>query len=83
MVLLSEGPQNDKIDAVKLCQLLRAGLLKEIYHSLEEDYHLRKLVSAYEACEIRCSFSESEIGLVSFTGILSQERPVEYCKRVD
>jgi transposase len=46
--LLSEGHKNDKIDARKLCILLRNGLLKEVYHSLEEDYHLRKLVSAYE-----------------------------------
>jgi transposase len=47
--LLGEGPKNDKIDARKLCLLLRSGLLKEVYHSLEEDYKIRKLVSAYEA----------------------------------
>jgi len=46
--LLSEGAKTDKIDAGKLCQLLRAGLLKEVYHSLDHDYHLRKIVSAYE-----------------------------------
>jgi transposase len=46
--LLSEGPKTDRIDAVKLCQLLRSGLLKEVYHSLDEDYKIRKLVSAYE-----------------------------------
>jgi transposase len=46
--LLSEGAKTDKIDASKLCQLLRAGLLKEVYHSSERDYHLRKVVSAYE-----------------------------------
>jgi transposase len=46
--LLSEGAKNDKIDAGKLCRLLRAGMLKEVYHSLEQDYHLRKIVSAYE-----------------------------------
>ncbi|MCI0565053.1 MAG: transposase, partial [Nitrososphaera sp.] len=46
--LLSEGPKTDKIDARKLCLLLRSGLLKEVYHTLEQDYHLRKLVSAYE-----------------------------------
>jgi hypothetical protein len=47
--LLAEGPKNDKIDARKLCLLLRSGLLKEVYHSLNEDYKIRKLVSAYEA----------------------------------
>lgn len=46
--LLSEGAKTDKIDAIKLCQLLRSGLLKEVYHSLDQDYHLRKIVSAYE-----------------------------------
>lgn len=46
--LLSEGPKNDKIDAEKLCRLLRAGLLKEVYHSLDKTYDLRKLVSSYE-----------------------------------
>lgn len=46
--LLGEGPKNDKIDARKLCLLLRSGLLKEVYHSLNEDYKIRKLASAYE-----------------------------------
>lgn len=46
--LLSEGPKTDRIDAGKLCQLLRAGLLKEVYHSQEEDYKIRTLVSSYE-----------------------------------
>jgi transposase len=46
--LLSEGAKNDKIDAGKLCRLLIAGMLKEVYHSLDQDYHLRKIVSAYE-----------------------------------
>ena len=46
--LLSEGAKNDKIDAIKLCQLLRAGMLKEVYHSIDKDYHLRKVVSAYD-----------------------------------
>lgn len=46
--LLSDGPKTDKIDAEKLCVLLKAGLLKEVYHTLESDYRLRSLVSAYE-----------------------------------
>ncbi len=46
--LLSEGAKNDPIDAGKLCLLLKAGLLKEVYHSLNRDYELRKVVSAYE-----------------------------------
>ena len=46
--LLSDGPQNDKIDARNLCLLLRGGLLKEVYHSLKKTYELRQLVSDYE-----------------------------------
>lgn len=46
--LLSEGAKSDKIDVNKLCMLLRSGLLKEVYHSSEEDYRIRKLTSAYE-----------------------------------
>lgn len=46
--LLSEGPKTDKIDARKLCQLLRSGLLKEVFHGCDELYDMRQLVSAYE-----------------------------------
>lgn len=46
--LLSEGAKTDKIDATKLCLLLKNGLLKEIYHSSDELYNIRLLVSAYE-----------------------------------
>ena len=46
--LLLHGPKTDKIDARKLCELLRAGLLKEVYHSDSTLYELRLLVSAYD-----------------------------------
>lgn len=45
--LLSHGPKTDKIDAGKLCVLLRSGLLQEVFHSSDELYELRCLVSAY------------------------------------
>ena len=45
--LLADGPKTDKIDAGKLCLLLQAGLLKEVYHSLSGLYQLRRLASAY------------------------------------
>jgi transposase len=45
---LCHGPKTDKIDAGKLCELLRAGLLKEVFHSDSTLYDLRSLVSAYE-----------------------------------
>lgn len=46
--LLDEGSKTDKIDAKKLCYLLRGGMLKEVYHTDNEKYKIRKLVSAYE-----------------------------------
>lgn len=46
--LLSEGPKDDGIDATKLVQLLRADLLKEVYHSSEKFLELRRLMSGYE-----------------------------------
>lgn len=46
--LLSEGPKTDKIDACKLVELLRANLLKPVYHSCDELIALRKLVSGYD-----------------------------------
>jgi len=46
--LLKDGPKTDKLDARNLCLLLRSGLLKEVYHSLDKIYEIRKLVSAYE-----------------------------------
>jgi transposase len=46
--LLSDGPKTDKIDAAKLCERLRAGLLKEVFHTDDELYELRRLISAYD-----------------------------------
>ena len=45
--LLSEGSKTDKIDAIKLVHLQKAGLLKEVYHSGEDFIYLRKLSSGY------------------------------------
>jgi len=46
--LLNEGVKTDKVDASKLVQLLKAGLLKEVYHSGDKFLYLRRLVSGYE-----------------------------------
>jgi hypothetical protein len=46
--LLSDGAKTDKIDAGKLCLLLKNGLLKEVYHTTDSLYELRMLVSAYD-----------------------------------
>jgi len=46
--LLCHGPKTDKIDARKLCLLLRGGFLTEVFHSTDALYELRCLVSAYD-----------------------------------
>ena len=46
--LLSEGAKTDKIDASKLVQLLKADLLKEVFHSSDRFLNLRRLMSGYE-----------------------------------
>lgn len=46
--LLSEGAKTDRIDAEKLVQLLRANLLKPVFHSNDKLIFLRKLLSGYE-----------------------------------
>lgn len=45
--LLLDGPKNDKRDAKDLCTLLRTGSLKEVFHTDDKLYQLRKLVSMY------------------------------------
>ena len=46
--LLQDGPKTDKIDASKLVRLLKAGLMKEVYHSMDKFLYLRRIVSGYE-----------------------------------
>lgn len=46
--LMNDGPKNDKVDAKKLCLLLRNGSLKEVFHTSDKAYEIRKLVSCYD-----------------------------------
>jgi transposase len=46
--LLNDGPKTDKIDAAKLVHLLKAGLIKEVYHSTNKFLYLRRFVSGYD-----------------------------------
>lgn len=46
--LVQSGPKTDKIDSGKLCMLLRNGSLKEVFHTTDELYNLRKLVSIHD-----------------------------------
>ena len=46
--LLSDGNKSDKVDARKLAQLLRAGLLSPVYHGEHGVRDLQELVRSYE-----------------------------------
>lgn len=46
--LLNEGSKADKPDARKLAELLRAGLLRSVYHGHEATRKLKELVRGYE-----------------------------------
>ena len=46
--LLSDGNKSDKVDARKLAQLLRAGLLSPVYHGEHGMRDLKELVRSYE-----------------------------------
>lgn len=46
--LLSDGPKTDRIDSRKLVLLLKANLLKAVFHTSQQFINLRKLVSGYQ-----------------------------------
>ena len=46
--LLSEGAKNDKIDSIKLVQLLKGGMLKEVFHNGDDFIYLRRMASGYD-----------------------------------
>ena len=50
--LLGEGSKGDKPDARKLAELLRAGLLRSVYHGHEATRRLKELVRGYETLSI-------------------------------
>jgi transposase len=50
--LLGEGSKADKPDARKLAELLRAGMLRSVYHGHEATRKLKELMRAYETLSI-------------------------------
>jgi transposase len=50
--LLEEGSKADKPDARKLAELLRAGLVKSVYHGHESTRKLKELARAYETLSL-------------------------------
>lgn len=80
--LLADGAKNDKIDAIKLVQLLKAGLLKPVFHSNDRLIDLRKLVSSYKDLVQRgVRLKNQRAGLLRAIG-KSKDDPVKYDKYV-
>jgi transposase len=76
--LLSEGAKSDKIDAIKLCYLLRSGLLKEVFHSSDKDFELRKIVSSYEDwIKFGVRFKNQNSALLRSVGLAYKKEKVE------
>ena len=46
--LLQDGSKGDRVDARKLAELLRGGMLRSVYHGHERTRKLKQLVRAYE-----------------------------------
>lgn len=46
--LLKSGPKTDRVDARKLLRLLRADMLKEVFHCTDDFVYVRKIVSGHE-----------------------------------
>jgi len=46
--LLSEGSKADKVDARRLAELLRVGMLRSVYHGNEGTRQLKQLARAYQ-----------------------------------
>jgi transposase len=50
--LLTEGSKGDKVDARKLADLLRTGMLRPVYHGHQATGKLKELVRAYESLSV-------------------------------
>ena len=73
--LLEEGPKTDKIDATKLVRLLRADLLKEVFHSADEFVYLRKLAGGYDdMVQAGVRFKNQRYSLLRACGLTGQEK---------
>lgn len=46
--LLKTGPKTDRVDAMKLLRLLRADMLKPVFHCTDAFVNIRKVVSGYD-----------------------------------
>ena len=82
--LLSEGSKADKVDARKLADLLRTGLLRSVYHGHEATRKLKEFVRAYETLSIDTQRTMARIkAIFRGRGIPTPGRGVYQPKRRD
>jgi transposase len=82
--LLSEGSKADKVDARKLADLLRTGLLRSVYHGHETTRELKELVRAYETLSIDTQRTMARIkAIYRGRGIRTPGRNVYQAKQRD
>ena len=75
--LLSEGAKTDKIDATKLVQLLKANLLKEVYHSSDRFLNLRRVVSGYgDVIQAGVRLKNQRYSLLRACGLTGAEKKI-------
>jgi transposase len=80
--LLEEGSKGDKVDARKLAELLRAGLLRSVYHGHEETRKLKELVRGYETLSIDTQRTMARIkAIYRGRGIPTPGRGVYQCQQ--
>lgn len=76
--LLKEGPKTDQIDARKLVYLLKANLLKPVFHSGGDFMYFRKLVSGYrDLVQAGVRLKNQRASLLSTTGKAKTATKVE------
>ena len=80
--LLKEGSKSDKVDARKLAELLRAGLLRAVYHGENGLRTLRELARSH-AGSLRSRYSPSLSFFIRAAGICGAALKVELFKRLD
>src|SRR5262249_13387370 len=80
--LLEEGSKGDKVDARKLAELLRAGLLRSVYHGHEETRKLKELMRGYETLSIDTQRTMARIkAIYRGRGIPTPGRGVYQCQQ--
>jgi len=78
--LLKEGGKSDRVDARKLVQLLKGGLLKAVFHCSDEFMQIRKVLSGYDdLVRIGVAQKNQRSALFRAVGKRAKENNLENC----